>query len=188
MKHSPQVSIENSSQASTVILRLLSVICFPYKNEIKEDKEHVVLPDYAWILSCLTRVWNVIAPGGVRSRPNDVSSDILLSFLDTVRNASSRLAAVKYESSTASRTFVLLAQAIATVLLAKPAQSSSALEKSICLGLFELGSLSQRAPPSLQAFNDHIFPVLLETRNSDDIFDSFGEDIQVRLDKPDITV
>ena len=188
LKHSPRVSIENSSQASTVVLRLLSIICFPYMNELKEDKEHVILPDYAWILSCLTRVWNVIAPAGVRSLLSDVSSDILVSFLDTLRNASSCLAAVKYESSTASRSFILLAQTVATVLFAKPVQSSSVLEKSICLGLFELGSLSQRAPSRLQAFNDHILPVLLGTKVSDDIFDSFGEDIQVRLNIPDVMV
>ena len=183
LKYSPRICIKNSSQASTIVLYFLSVLCSPSANEFTEDKkEHVVLTDYAWMLSCLTRIWNVIAPEWLRSLTSEVSSYSLVTFLDTVRIASSRLAAIKYESSTASRTLVLLAQAIATLLLDKPAQSPSMLDKSICLGLFELASSSKRAPPSLRTFNEHVLPTLLEIIDDDDRFDSFDGDLQVRLD------
>lgn len=134
------------------------------------------------MLSSLTRTWNTIAPDGTHSVSSDVSSGSFVIFLDTVRNASSRLAAIKHESSTASRTFILLAQAIATLLQVKPAHLSALLDKSICLGLFEIASLNQRALPSSCAFKEHILPTLLEIEDADDRFEGFSKDLQVRLD------
>ncbi len=182
LKHSSQVSIKNRLQASTILLRLFSMLYSPSILGLKEDKkEYVVFPDYAWMLSCLSRIWNVIAPEVTHSVSNDVSTDGLVTFLDTVRNASSRLAETKSESSAASWTFILLAQAITTLLLVRPVSISTFLNKSICLGLFELASLNQRAPNSLYAFNEHISPALLEIKDDHDRFDSFDEDLQVRL-------
>lgn len=182
LKHSSQVSIKSPSQAFTILIRLLSMFCSPSANGLKEDKkEHVLVPDYAWMLSSLTRIWNIIASDGTYSVSSDVSSDSIVIFLDTVRNASSGLAAIKYESGTASRTFILLAQAIASLLHVKRVRLSALLNKSICLGLFELASLIRRALPSSHTFREHILPTLLEIRDADNRFESFNEDVQVRL-------
>lgn len=133
------------------------------------------------MLSSLTRTWNIITTDRIHSVSSDDSSASFVLFLDTVRNASSRLAAIKYEFSTASRTFILLAQAIIILLQVKLAQLSALLDKSICLGLFEIASLNQRALPSPHAFKEHILPTLLEIKDADNRFESFSEDIQARL-------
>ena len=183
LKQSQQVPIKTSFRALNIVLLLIAIVCSPCAYEDDKDiKAHVTVPDCAWILSCLTRIWNVIAPDGVLSISGEFPVDNLVIFLDTVRNASSRLAALKHESSTASRTFVLLARAIATVMLTKSAESSAILDKSVCLGLLELASISNCAPRSLQVFNEHILPVLLDIKDADDRFHIFGEDLQVGYD------
>lgn len=124
----------------------------------------------------------MIASDETYSVSSDVSSDSVSIFLDTVRNASSVLAAIKYESGTASRTFILLAHATASILQMKQARPSALLNKSICLGLLELASLSERALPGSNTFREHILPTLLEIRDADNRFGSFNKDVQVRLD------
>ena len=180
LEHSSQVSIKNPSQASTVVLCLLSVLCCSFVDEPnRNEKAYNVVPGYAWILSCLTRIWTVVAPDSMHPIATEASLKRCLIFLDTIRSASSPLAATKYESSTASKTFVLLAQAISTLLHVNSSQSSAALERSICLGLVELANLIHHES---QAVNEHVLPALLEVKNAGDLFDKFGDDLQVRLD------
>ena len=152
----------------------------PYGDEVDQGrKDRVAGRESPWMLSCLTRMWDVIAPEGVLSPSSDVPPDDLVMFLDTVRNASSYLAEVKHELSTASRAFVLLARAIATIMLTKIAELSAVLEKPVCLGLLQLAGLSKCVPRSFKAFNEHIIPVLLDIKDADGRFHSFSEDLQV---------
>ena len=182
LKHSSQVVIRSSSQVFPIVLGVLPILCFASIDEPGNAKKVFDIgPDYAWILGCLKRIWTLIAPHGVPSTADEVLSKRLVIFLDTNRVVASRLAAVRCESGIAPRIFILLAQAVSTLLLAdQSTQLSTLLNKSICLSLLEIASLNYRALHSFQVSNEHILPTLLDIKDND-CFDGLENDFQVRF-------
>ena len=104
------------------------------------------------------------------------SEQCLILFLEVLRGLMLQLMNNKHETVNISRTSVLFSQIITTLLLLKSDKPVDVLEKSICLGLFEMARLSHCCTAFSEAFDEHLLPVLIESRSR---LLHFGIDLQV---------
>lgn len=161
-----QVHVPDRSQASIIIMCLLSSITPFELGGLGQTPQSGFDPlDLSWTLSCLTRLWNTFVSPVENLVSWYPSEQCLLMFLEILRGIMLQLVSTKNETVNISRTSVLSSRIIATLLLLKPEKLVSALQKSVCLALFETARLFQCSTALSEAFDEHLLPILVESRS-----------------------
>lgn len=172
-----QVCVQERSQASIIIMcLLLSITCFE-PGGLKQTPQGCLNPlDLSWSLSCLTRLWNTLGSAVEISGSWYSSEQCLVMFLEMLRGIMLQLVSTKYETINIFRTSVLFSRILTTLLLLKSDKLVDVLQKSICLSLFETARLLQCCTTMSEAFDQHLLPILVESRSR---LMNFGIDLQV---------
>lgn len=175
-----QVCIQDAPQASIIILSLLSTMTtFQSKGSRETPTVDLNSLELSWTLSGLMRLWSTI------SFPKDhlafeyLSEQCLIILLEILCGIMSKLVRVKIEVVNLPGALVLFSQIIAALLVLGPASLGGVLEKAICLAIFEISRLFELSPMIVEAFDEHLLPVILEITGSQSPIMDFGMDLQV---------
>lgn len=174
-----QVCVQDRSQASVIIMSLLSSITSFESKGLRQMPQGGLVPrDLSWTLSCLNRLWNILGSADESLLSWSASEKCLVMFLEMLRVIVLQLVNTKHENVNMSRTSVLLCRTTATLLLLKPDKLADILEQSICLSLFEIARLSQRSTAISEAFDEDLLPILVDSQSR---LMNFGTDLRVCL-------
>lgn len=178
LRNSIQVYINTLSQGCIILDCLLSTLAIPEAKGKRHTRSHDIMScDYPWILSCLSRLWNVITHKNWNADCRLEQCVVVL--LETVTGILSQIVKFNYGLFLASKTTALLSQVICTVISSGLSQSTKALEESLSRALLELAQTSARSQLILAGFQGNLLPVLQETKEDQSRWNVFSVDIQV---------
>lgn len=176
--HSPvQVCVQDTAQASVIILCLLSTIKSHGSSHMSTHSLNSL--DISWTLSCLTRLWSTLSCGKLDLAFGHLSERYLLVFLQMLCDILAQLSRVSYETANLPRTSILISQATAALLLTDPAKLSDDLQKAICLAILEITCRFEFSLITAEAFDEHLLPIVVEITESASRLLDIGNDLQV---------
>lgn len=176
VKNSIQVCVNTLLEGCIILDFLLSILALPATKSQPQLRNYDIMNcDFAWILSCLARLWNVIKGDLV----NDRLEQCVVILLETLTSLLSQVAMFRDEVFLATKTTALSSQVICTVISFGPSQSNIALEGSLCSALLELGRTSAHSQYVLAGFQENLLPVLREMKEDHCRWNASAVDLQV---------
>lgn len=175
-----QVCVQDTAQASMIILCLLSTIdSFQSHSSSQISTLGLGSLDVSWTLSCLTRLWSTLSCAKSHLAIGHLSEQYLLVFLQMLCNILTHLARVSYETINLPRTSILISQVTAALLLMDPAKLGDGLQKAICLAILEITCRFEFSLIIAEAFDEHLLPIVVEITKSESRMMAIGKDLQV---------
>ena len=132
-----------------------------------------------WILSSLTRFWYGVATEDLRVNHKRTSLTCVVLFLDALRTFVSRVAEVKSPSALVTRSVLLSTQTLAAFLVAQSPPLEPAIERQLCMTLFEFAFLSRKSGSMRRALREYVIPILYSSKEDQAHFTDFGPDLKV---------
>lgn len=180
MRSPVQVCVQDTAQASMIILCLLSTIdSFQSHSSSQISTLGLGSLDVSWTLSCLTRLWSTLSCAKSHLAIGHLSEQYLLVFLQMLCNILTQLARVSYETINLPRTSILISQVTAALLLMDPAKLGDGLQKAICLAILEITCRFEFSLIIAEAFDEHLLPIVVEITKSESRLMAIGKDLQV---------
>lgn len=177
-----QVCVQDTAQASTIILCLLSTInSFQSHGSSHMSTFGLASLDVSWTLSCLTRLWRTLSCAKLYLTFGHLSEKNLLIFLQMLCNILAQLSRVSYETINLPRTAILISQVTAALLLMDLAKLGDGLQKAVCIAILEITCRFEFSLIIAEAFDEHLLPIVVEISESKSRLLALGTDLQVCL-------
>lgn len=175
-----QVSVQDTAEASMIILCLLSTI----NSFQSHGSSHMSTPgldslNISWTLRCLMRLWNTFSCEKFYLTFGQLSEQYLLMFLQILCDISAQLSRVSYETINLIRTSILTSKLTAALLLMDLAELTDGLQKAICLAILEILCRFEFSSILVEAFDQHLLPIVVEITESASRLLVIGKDLQV---------
>lgn len=138
-------------------------------------------PDLEWILNCLTRIWQILEPGDNPAVSNSSRKGCYPHFLKALRTCLPPSKTVKSDTFESVQAAMLMCQAISCFLHPTFEDMSSDLEHEVCWSVSVLLSVGNKLPSVLQAYNEHLGPLLQAVDGPCSRMEKFEDDLQVRI-------
>ena len=179
-----QISFRHKRQVADTAVCFLSHFTTPISSrpEVISSGGSLISED-SWTSNVLIRFWEAIAPEGAQLDYVENTLSTVVSFLDHIRVFSTRTSGFDSRSAVIIRVSKLCSRITTTFVVTQPLPLPSAVEKGLCLLLFDLALTDPNLGPRLQSFVESILSNLLKVRQDHKRFGAFSQDLQVRANR-----
>lgn len=174
-----QVCLNTKSEARFIIIYLLpTILCLEANDEVTTSDNDLIVARFAWILTCLSRLWNNINLEYALSAKSSLTPHLVV-LLETVRSFLTQVIRQRIDTVDTTKITILLCQIVAATLSSGSMKMDYILEKSLCLNLFELSHVYRDLPTISDAFRENLLPILVENSGKGSNWNEFPDDLQV---------
>ena len=173
-----RMSLSNIGQSIRITISLLSIIA-PILSQRAFGKVTPAMSDPFWTLGSLTRLWLAIGPESSYFQQHGAHLSSISLFLDISRKCLKCLASSEVSPSILKRIVSLILHSSKQLLAPRLLHLNVLVEKSICLNLFQIASLSVESPLVRHLFKQSMSSIPEICSNDQERFSKFGQDLQV---------
>jgi hypothetical protein len=175
-----QVCVNTFSEGCIILGCLLSTLALPEAKAQRQIwKNGYTKFDFAWILSCLGRLWNVIAPKKWDFADDKLEQHCVALLLEILTSILGYVAKFSAEIFLASKATALLSQVVRTVISSVLGQLTVALESSLSSALLELARAAGHSQLISTGFQENLLPFLRQIKDDRNRWNAFTADLQV---------
>ena len=179
LRNCVQVCISNLSDGCIILVCLLSTLALSEPKTQTYIRQHDTINcDYPWTLSCLARLWNVIAPKQCYFAGERLEQCVII-ILETLKSVLDHVARLRYDLFLATKTTALLSQIICTFISPGLGYLTTALEGPLSSALLELARISAHSQQIVASFQENLLPVLINTKEDQSCWNALAVDLQV---------